>query len=80
MNEKSKKRKYRQIGIAQCILEGKSTRQAAEEYGISRCTVKRDLEELYWNGYGNDEKEANKYRVLAYKALKVIESRTTRKE
>ena len=80
MNEKVMIRKNRQIGIAQCILEGKSTRQTAEEYGISRFTVKRDLEELYCTGYGKDEKEIKRNRLLAYKALKIIESRTTRKE
>ena len=80
MNERISKRRNRQIGVAQCILEGKSMKQTAAEYGISRCTVKRDLEELYWDGYGKDEKEADKNRVLAYRALKAIESRTKRKE
>lgn len=80
MNEKIRKKRNRQIGMAQFILEGNSIRKTAEEYGISERTVKRDLTELYWTGYGKDGKEINRNRALAYKALKVIESRTTRKE
>lgn len=80
MNEKQTKRKNRQIGVAQCILEGKSIREVSEEYSISKCTVKRDLEELYLSGYGKNAEENKKNRILAYKALKVIEARTTKKE
>ena len=80
MNERIIKRRNRQIGVAQCILEGRSIRETAKEYSISKETVKRDLDELYWDGYGRDEKEINKNKLLAYKALKMIESRKIRKE
>ena len=79
MNEIQIRRKNRQIGVALCILEGKSTREVSEEYSISRYTVKRDLEELYLNGYGKNAEENKRNRILAYKALKVIEARTTKK-
>lgn len=55
MNESFIKRKNRQVGIAECIIEGKSIKAAGEEYGISATTAKRDLVELYRDGYGTDQ-------------------------
>lgn len=75
MNEKMIKRKNRQIGIAQCILEGKTIRETAQECGVSKDTVRRDLVELYYSGYGENEIQINKNKLLAWKALKKIENR-----
>lgn len=75
MNEKMIKRKNRQIGIAQCILEGKTIRETAQECGVFKDTVRRDLVELYYSGYGENEIQINKNKLLAWKALKEIENR-----
>ena len=75
MNEKMIKRKNRQIGISQCILEGKTIRETAQECGVSKDTVRRDLVELYYSGYGENEIQINKNKLLAWKALKEIENR-----
>ncbi len=75
MNEKMIKRKNRQIGIAQCILEGKTIRETAQECGVSKDTVRRDLVDLYYNGYGENETQVKENKLLAWRALKEIENR-----
>ena len=75
MDEKIIKRKNRQVGIAQCILEGKTIRETAQECGVSKDTVKRDLVDLFYDGYGEDEIQIKKSQILAWKALKEIEDR-----
>ncbi len=75
MNESFIKRKNRQVGIAECIIEGKSIKAAGEEYGISATTAKRDLVELYRDGYGTDQEQINRNKKLALRALKIIEAR-----
>lgn len=78
MNEKIMKKRNRQIGIAKCILEGMSLKEAGEEYGISARTVRRDIEELYMSGYGNTEEQRKQNEVLALKALLEIKRRKGR--
>lgn len=75
MNEKIIKRKNRQIGIAKCILEGRTITETAQECGVSKDTVKRDLVDLFYDGYGKDETQIKKNKILAWRALKEIENR-----
>ncbi|MFR5509113.1 MAG: hypothetical protein ACLTKT_07980 [Clostridia bacterium] len=75
MNESFIKRKNRQVGIAECIIEGKSIKAAGEEYGISATTAKRDLIELYHDGYGIDQEQIKHNKKVALMALKIIEDR-----
>lgn len=79
MNEIQIKRKNRQVGIAECILEGMTITDTAKEYGISRETVKRDLVELFYEGYGEEERQIKKNKILALRALKEIQKRKTKK-
>lgn len=79
MNEIRIKRKNRQVGVAECILEGMTIKDTAKEYGISRETVRRDLAELFYDGYGENETQIKKNKILAMRALKELQNRNTKK-
>lgn len=75
MNENIIKRRNRQIGLSQCILEGMTLKEAGEEYGISAKTVARDIKQLALVGYGTTKEQIEQNKILAYKALEEIERR-----
>ena len=61
------RRYYRAVEIANFIIEGHTLAETADEFGLSKCTIQRDLEFLIQNGYGE---ESNR-NIKLYKKAKI---------
>lgn len=66
-------RRYnRALGIAEFIAEGHNIEETKEEFGVSGCTINRDLYFLAGQGYG---KESQRNIELCNKARLQLKSR-----
>lgn len=61
------KRYYRAIEIAEFIVEGHTLSETADEFGLCKCTIQRELNYLVQSGYGE---EGNR-NILLYKKAKI---------
>lgn len=52
----NKRRYYREVGIAEFIIEGHTLDQTVEEFGIGKTTIRTDLQDLFQEGLGEEAK------------------------
>ncbi len=64
------KRYYRAVGVAEFIVEGHTIAETEEEFGITKCTIQRDLQYLSHFGYGEELAKNQKLFIRAKVQLK----------